>query len=399
MGRRRTGGLIWLCAVALLAGLLAVIPSAAADEITVYQIALNDRLKPISSEFTPIVSGGSYYIPYTIFDKSVTEVNLGISYGQVKRDEVHTLTLYSMNNILVFDVLAGTCLNNKDESVDMKAIVKNGRVYVPLNVYQYFSGLQCSFTPTLYGTLIRITNGAEVLNTRQFVDAATGQMRGQYNKYLESLNIQPPVVTPTPSATPGVTPVQPDTPEDPNRQEVRVYLAFRCEGGGGLDDILTRLESSGVRALFFLRPEDVAQNADRVRRMIGGGHSVGLLVDGTDEAGLTESLRQGNDLLARVGRLRTHVVLADGAPAAAVQSLKAAGWTVWSGNVNGVAGGRSQTALSRAVLDGVAAKRSVAWVTMDDSAAAAGALGRILTQMRADGYNLRLPVETELVGA
>ena len=381
---RRKKALAGLCALALACALLAPFLSASADGATVYQTAVNDILLPLTSDSMPVSMGGVYYVPYTVFDRDVTAVDLGVSYGQRITATDHTLTLYNLGSILTFDVNNSTCVDDKGESRDMKAILRNGKVYVPLAGVCSFFGLQNSFTPTSYGTLIRITNDQRGLNTAQFVDAAATLMRSQYNAYIKSL---------TPQASPSASPSGPgQNGEDPgtDKHGVQVYLAFQCTDGAGLEDILDTLDQYGVRALFFFRPEDLTASDTLIRRMVGTGHAVGLIAPEGSAEEAAQALEEGNRLLADIAHLRTHTALAG----TEAQTLE--GWAYWNGTVDGLPGGRTSARLARAVLDETEAKRSLAYITMDDSAVSAGALSRLLPTLRLDRYSIRLAVETEL---
>ena len=127
------------------------------------------------------------------------------------------------------------------------------------------------------------------------------------------------------------------------------------------------------------------------------GHTIGLITDAaTGEEALAE-LAEGTRLLEAAARLRTHLVLAETEDEAVLTALNEAGWTCWRTNVDGVPlEGESQSTLAYGVIQTVALKRSRARVLMDDSAVAAGALPRILSELREEAYSLRVPVETAL---
>ena len=192
-----------LCAAALLLSLL-LAGTAKADEITIYLMAENDQMLDLPLSAMPAWINGDIYVPYTAFDWTVTGVNLGVSYGQERTETEYKFTLYSLNGMLVFDLNAGTCTDGfSGEAKDMRAALRNGRVFVPLAGVCSFFGLNYTYTPTNYGTLIRITNGQERLDTQQFVTSASGlSMPTRYYKYLQELN-QGTQPTPSPSPTPS----------------------------------------------------------------------------------------------------------------------------------------------------------------------------------------------------
>ncbi len=390
-------GLALLCAAALAVGLLCIGAGASQQVPTLYQLSVNDKLPAPSASTTPIEVSGVIYVPYTVFDKSVTEVDLGVYANELRTSTQYLLTLYSLNSTLRFDLNANTSEDRDGASQNMRAIIRNRRVYIPASAVCTFFGLSYSLTPTQYGTLVRITNGNEYLRGEKFLGSAANLMRTRYEEYLQSLNPAAPTpsATPPPAVTP--TPSQPDDPPEDDKREVRVYLAFLCGEGESLDGILSALDRSGIQALFLFRPEDLAGHADQLRRLVGSGHLVGLrTAAGTAEEALAD-LDGGRLLLEELVRLRPHTVLAEGGDAALTAALEEAGWTCWRTNASGVpAEGQTQSALAYAVLQTVDRKRSEARVLMDDSAPSAGALPRILNTLRAEEYDLRLPVETEL---
>ena len=175
------------CALAVLVCLL--LPAARADEPTIYLMAENDKMLDLPLDAMPAWIGGVLYVPYLAFDRTAAGVNLGVSYGQEHTESTYTFTLYSLRGTLVFDLNAGTCVDQLNQQpLTIRAVQRNGRVFLPLAGVCSFFGLSYSYTPTQYGTLIRITNGQENLSTRDFVSTASGgAMRTRYYNYLEQL--------------------------------------------------------------------------------------------------------------------------------------------------------------------------------------------------------------------
>ncbi len=400
MERRGLRLLACLCASLVLT--LALGMPAAAEE-TVYQMAVNDRFvgTRISASTMPFRSEGVLYIPYTVFDQNVTGVRLGVGCSMVHNSADYYLTLYRIGNTLKFDLNAGTCVEqNTGEMLNMKAISRNGVIFVPLGGVCGYFGLTSSYTPTSYGTLIRITDGKETYTTQKFIEIATttGRLQERYSEYVRA-QTSPAPASPSPSASTLPAPASPEPSggeNRPDRQGVRLYLAFRCTDGGGLEHTLDTLEQYGEQALFFFRPEELDERDGALRRIVGSGHAVGLLVSGSDPAEMEAALERGNALLERIVRLRTHTVLLEEAAAETQEVLEQSGWACWTGNVDGLPNGRGQTALSNAVLAAAEDRRGPVRITMDDSATAAGALSRMLPQLRREGYSIRLAVETEL---
>ena len=274
MARRKKRIQSLLCALAVL--LVLLLPAAgAAGTPTIYLMAENDKMLNLPLDAMPAWIGGTLYVPYLAFDRTVTDVNLGLSYGQERAEGVYRFTLYSLRGTLVFDLNAGTCMDQLNGvSMDMRAVVRNGRVFLPLQGVCAFFGLNYTYTPTQYGTLIRITNGQEWLSTQDFVsNASDGAMRTRYNEYLRQLEAASQAQeSPSPSPSQGGS--------DPEGTGLPVYLAFQCAGGGELEAVLDSLESRGIRALFLFRQSALAGSAEQLRRLVGTGHAVGLSVPG-----------------------------------------------------------------------------------------------------------------------
>ena len=331
-----------LCAAALLLSLL-LAGTAKADEITIYLMAENDQMLDLPLSAMPAWINGDIYVPYTAFDWTVTGVNLGVSYGQERTETEYKFTLYSLNGMLVFDLNAGTCTDGfSGEAKDMRAALRNGRVFVPLAGVCSFFGLNYTYTPTNYGTLIRITNGQERLDTQQFVTSASGlSMPTRYYKYLQELN-QGTQPTPSPSPTPSGG----GTDEPEQEDGLPVYLSFQCTGGGALDNILDTLEARGIRALFLFTPDALAAAEGQLRRLVGSGHAVGLSVPGQSLDGARAALEEGAGLLEQLVRVRPHTVYLEGAASGVADALEREGWACWSANVDGRPDGRSPVAHS-----------------------------------------------------
>ena len=349
-----------LCAAALLLSLL-LAGTAKADEITIYLMAENDQMLDLPLSAMPAWINGDIYVPYTAFDWTVTGVNLGVSYGQERTETEYKFTLYSLNGMLVFDLNAGTCTDGfSGEAKDMRAALRNGRVFVPLAGVCSFFGLNYTYTPTNYGTLIRITNGQERLDTQQFVTSASGlSMPTRYYKYLQELN-QGTQPTPSPSPTPSGG----GTDEPEQEDGLPVYLSFQCTGGGALDNILDTLEARGIRALFLFTPDALAAAEGQLRRLVGSGHAVGLSVPGQSLDGARAALEEGAGLLEQLVRVRTHTVYLEGAASGVAGALERAGWAWWTAGPTAEARAPRPTPCCALWKDG-AARPACCWTTAE----------------------------------
>ena len=273
---------------------------------------------------------------------------------------------------------------------DMRAVQRNGRVFLPLAGVCSFFGLNYTYTPTQYGTLIRITNGQEWLSTQDFVSTASGDaMRTRYYEYLRQLEGDSQE-TSTPQ-TPGES-----TGGETEQEGLPVYLAVQCIGAGGLESILDSLDDRGARALFLFRGEALADSADQLRRLVGTGHAVGLSVSGASLETARAELEEGTALLEELAHLRPHTVYLEDAAAGVADALEAEGWVCWTANVDARDDGRSASTQATALLQNLEGRRSTARVLLDDSTACASMLERALPRMSRSDYQFRLALETRI---
>ena len=300
--------------------------------------------------------------------------------------------LYSLSGTLTFDLNAGTCVDRSGQQLEMRAVSRNGWIFVPLaSVCSYF-GLRYSYTPTNYGTLIRITNGQERLGS-EFIQYAQDPMRSRYNAYMKQLypdnNTPQPSVQPTPAPSPTPSPG-----EEPERAQLTVYFAFQCTGGGGVIQILDQLDGAGVKALFLFRSEELEANEENLRRIVGSGHAVGLSVGGTTLSQVEEQLDQGEVLLDRLVRLKTHAVYLEEAGRDVSSALSEEGWACWSPQLDQTGDTRSAATRSNALMNRFDSRTGSVRVMLDDRPGTADLLDRLLPRMEREDYRTRLALET-----
>lgn len=368
------------CALTLTLGILSL--SAWGAPTTIYLLAANDKMCDLPGNTLPVAVNGTIYIPYTVFDKDATGTDLGVYYG-IKQDKGTILNLYSLNGNLTFTVNQSICTDRDGNVMNFRAVIRNNIPYVPAAAVCSFFGLQYSFLPTPdRGTLIRICSSAPHLSDTVFMGAAATAMASRYNAILQSMEPQPtPAVTPTPTATPTPTPAPSSSPR-PNtnpKENVRVYVAIDASQAEG---DLTRSLAAGTQALFLFTPDSLPQQSSLVRRVVAGGHSVGLIPTGDTLEEALASLEQGNELLTHIARVRTRIVAADGELA---DALTARGWSCWQPNVSG--------STAATLLANLGNRRTVARLTLP---ANSYTISQVTSQIRADGYDRRLPMETDL---
>lgn len=366
-----------LCALALVAGVTAV-SLAASTNAPVYLLAINDKMADLPGGVRPLSINGVIYVPYTAFDRAATGADLGVYYG-IDRTQDTTLTLYSVNSMLVFRVYQGICEDGQGNRMNFRHIRRYGIIYVPAAPVCTFFGLTCSVLPTKdRGTLVRITNGSSTMTDAVFLDLARQRMLERYNNIVPSATPQP---TPTPAPTKAPRPVVPTpapTPAPGEKEKVPVYLAVDTAGSdsGGWTEF-----AGSVPLLILFAPGELAGESDRVRKAVAGGFTIGLKVEGTIEEAL-EQLERGNELLGHIARVRTHIV---SAPEELIDGLAQEGWRCWQSNVWG--------ATAASVLANLESMRVPARLTLSAGASAEQVIRRLV---RNEGYILSRPLETDL---
>lgn len=377
--KKRTMAL--LCALALLlAGALPALEAraSAASGETVYLLAANDKFCDLPGGVQPVAVNGTIYVPYTLFDKEASGVDLGVYYG-LKQEQGTVLSLYSINTHLTFRVTMGVAEDPQGEQLNFRAVTRNGIPYVPAAAVCSYFGLQYSFLPTTdRGTLIRITSSPNVLSDSLFLSSARESMLYRYNNITQG---REPLATPAPepTATPAPTAEPTPAPGKPDKSAVTVYLAIDASRYEGT---LGDLVPAGVRVLLLFTPGSLPNRAGLIRAAVAAGHSVGLIAEEESGEEALAALEEGNELLGHIARIRTHIV---SAPATLTETLKEAGWLCWQGTAPGTG--------SSAILNWLDTRRGSVRLDLPANGAT---VSRVATGLRSGGYTLRQPVETDL---
>ena len=353
------------CAAVLLLSLSTAHAINAGD---VYFTSVNDKLIPLAIDTMPTWVSGRLYVPASIFDGAATGVDLGFYF----RQNNNTVTLYTLRQMLVFDLNRGIAYDqHSGESLPAKAVNRNGRIYLPVETVCDAFHLEDSYNYTPYGYLVRIKTASARLNDADFMDAASTLMAADLEKILRTQ--------------------QPPEPDDTPKTQTQVYLAFRCDNGEGLSDILDRLSAASASAIFFFDPDRLAQQDDLIRRVVGSGHNIGLLARGDTAAESRALLAQGNRLLASIARTVATAVLA---PTDQRATLKEDGWACWQETVNAVPHQYERPAGYTQRITSAMGSRRTARLTLDDSATTARVLPTLLQQLKEPQHRILLPLET-----
>lgn len=368
-------------------GLVLPVPVRAAD---LYFTSVDDSLLPLTSATMPVWSGGKLYVPYTVFDRNTTGVDLGVKCIYNRNSD--TITLYTPQEmlLLVFDLKNGTCRDEiTGSSYDSKAITRNGQPFLPVNFVCDYFDLAHNYTRVIEGYLIRIKSGSAVLSDSDFIDAASDLIERRAREFNQSLI--PPTSLPQ-------LPIQPTpsdaTPVDAPAGDMRAYLAFRCEQAGELSTILDALDAGNVRAVFFCSPQILDAERDLVRRITGSGHSLGLLAEGQDEAASRDILAEGNSLLARTIHSRTMLAYAD---ESLHGPLESEGWVCWNESfLLTPSDTTSPYTFANNTLSRLKNQTRTTFLTMNADKNTARVLPHLLRQLQINHFLIGTPMETRL---
>lgn len=360
----------------------------------IYLTAVNENLLELTSDTMPTWSGGVLYVPYTVFDGSYTGINLGIS-SSYSRDE-GTVTLYTLQQMVVFDLNRGTCYNPlTEQTLSGKAILRNGRPYVPVAAVCSYFGLTYSIIDIDEGYIVRIKSSGVVLSDYSFVDSAQNSIRNRIRDYNQANQSQPtPGVLP-----PTYNPEEPDTditvPDDPvDADVIPTYLAFSCEDSQGLSEILDTLDSRNQRAIFFFDAQGLEREDDLIFRILGSGYSIGLIAQGRSTSATNRLLEEANQTLSQVAYTRTSVVLV---PENQREELEAEGWICWNETASAVpTQGVGTNTYANQVLKRISGNYARVYLTLDASSETARVLPTLLRRLSEEGYGVSVPLETRL---
>jgi hypothetical protein len=396
-----------LCAAALCLAL--ALPAGGATGNPCF-IAVNDSLLRLEDRYIPILVDGLYYVPYTALDSSVTGVDLGIF--AFYNSTVNMLTIYNKEQLLIFDLSADTCTDRDGTSYTVRAINRNGRIYVPIRFVCVYFDLSYSSRMTTYGQLVRVRSSSARLDDNSFIaQAQMGMMESRLQEWRrnQQTETETPAVTPTPTPSPSPTPSAPAAAQTPavtvtpepaaveepvDKSDVSVYIAVQADALQGLDALLTTLEQNQVQALFFFPAQELADQDDQVRQILCAGHAVGLLLTAdTGEEALAEVAR-GQKTLGQIAHIEVGIVLAPDLDSEGEEALTQVGLLCWHTDVDALPDGSTARRQASTVLNQTDRYTRQVFLLSDASPEGASLLAQLLPQLREDQYDLRLAVET-----
>lgn len=383
--KKRRRVLSVLTAVLLVLALSVPMPASAAN---LYFTALNDTVVPLTADTMPVWYNGLIYVPYTVFDANLNGVgvNMGMytSYNSANR----TVTLFNLRQMLVFDLNTGTCRDDvTGTTYSSRAMMRNGRPYLSLSMVCSYFSLEYSYHQLSYipqGYLVRIRSAdVAIKDDAYFIDAAQRLISDRLRDYTQSLS---------PAETTDPVIAQPSAPPEVPSSKVATYLAFRCEDAGSLPAILNTLDSAKRYAVFFLSPQLMEEEGGLVRRILGTGHSVGILANG--EGDVQSLLDRGQRALEEAAQTRTTLAYV---PAGQRAALEQEGWVCWAETMllrPGSTVGANTFAAN--TLDRLGTRRRTVFLTMEGDGDAARVLSALLRQMDSGSYSVAVPMETRL---
>ncbi len=360
--------------------------SAPASAANLYFTGLNDTVAPLTSDSMPFWSGGTLYVPYTVFDSSRNEVGISLGLVTSYNRTNQTVTFYNLRQILTFDLSTGNCRDELGGAVySSRAIMRNNKPYVALNMVCSFFGLEWSYHQLPYipqGYLVRIKNADVVLDDGSFIENARDLINNRLRDYTQSLSS---------AETTDPAPVQPSPPPEVDSSSTAAYLAFRCESGQGLSGILDALDRAGHYGAFFLSPQVLEEEGDLVRRILGTGHSVGILAEGEEVRSLLE---QGSLALERAAQTRTTLAYV---PAGQRAALEQEGWVCWRETLSLAPSGTvGPNTFANSVLDRLGDRRRTVYLTLEGGTDTARVLSTLLRRLGDSRYSIAVPMETRL---
>ena len=271
----------WALLLAAVILSLAVLPVLAADII--FFTAVNNTLLELTEETMPVKYSSMIYVPAGVFNSNA----LG-TYSLYSRSTQKVL-ISDGDRILYFDMSAGNSYDSDGEDYRYVAIYENDTAYVPAYFVATFFGFRYSYIHNDGKHIVRLSSGS-VLSDADFFSAAESLMESrlkELEKLTEETVAPPPSLPPMPSAPP-VQPT-PTPPEVVDRSRVVVHLAILGLGEES-ERQLDALEELGLPVCFFATAEEVYENADLVRRIVGEGGSIGVRF-GDDPVAEAEAFR------------------------------------------------------------------------------------------------------------
>ena len=233
---------------------------------SVYFVAAEESVLPVTDATMPFWANGYLYVPASVF------TNLGIS---VINNTAKKMTVLEKDRrAMLFDWAKGTAQDSSGSLFTPGVIQSGGLVFVPASTVANFFGLQYSVTDVTNGYLVWLRSPDFGMSAKDFANAATYNMEERYNAYNRD-------------ATSSTTPNVPVTPSAPTRG-ARIHLCL--EADQRTSGLLDALDRANGWATFYCTPDFLESNGELLRRMAASGHAVGILAESGEDT--AEQLRR-----------------------------------------------------------------------------------------------------------
>ncbi len=252
---------------------------------TVPTLFKNDAVFTNYKRFPLVVQDDIEYVPIEMFSgMSGVEINTRLS----------NLNFYIENKTsgayISFDVQTDLVTTHEFESYLLPTKLFYQTRYVPAREVARVLGINCE----IYDS---IEDGVYAL---RFADKRAKLSFSELIKLYSPIKkdpVPPPVIT-----------------EDPQPPKVdigtrTIYLSFELSGFGYVRSLIDTLYTNGVKATFFCSADGILENPDTVRKIINQGHSIGLLIDGSNTY---ESFYRAKEALRLVTKKSTRLVRISG---------------------------------------------------------------------------------------
>lgn len=310
--RRRMRRLWSLALVLLLMGQFLAIRGDAAQTGVYFTVA--DRKVLVMEDATmPFRQDGQWYIPHTVFAQQELDVFYGRTFDR------QTAYLMTIRQSLYFDLVNGTCYDQDGRSYyNTRAIVRGDYIFFPLDMVADFFELNWSYKPTFLVPMIRITDSSATLSDEAFLDAGANLLRSRYDDYLQATAQEP---------GPGEQ-TEPDEPAAEVVTGQRVYLMMAFSNIIDAQTVLNDLERYGGQAVLAFTAEQMEEQDDLLRRLVGQGHAVAIALEGGTEGEAVRELARANAALWNAACAKTRLVLLTGEGSGLAPMVESLGYTV-----------------------------------------------------------------------
>ena len=322
-----------------------------ADE-PVYFTAIGNEVQTVTDQTMPFWSGGSLYIPATIFIRG-NQAALGARYRYV--DSERTVILYNedQSKVLLFDLDQNYATDVDGKVSYPGGLARNGTYYIPAFLAAKYFGFEYSVTEVSQGYLVWLRQQNFGLTDKEFADAATYPVAAKYAEYMKGKG--------------GSSSV--DVPESGTEIEgKRIYLC--AAAGEDTAQMLDALDRYGAQAAFFCTPEFMEQQGALLRRMAATGQSVGILAEAGDD--LLRQLERAGRALEAATCGATRLVRLENGTAQQADELAAAGYRCLDEDLDRSGYSLYSRTQAQNLQQRISSRRGGVTVWLADSASAAG---------------------------